>query len=89
MTDFDPLEWITTNEAAELTGYASVTWRLFARQGKVKSLKRGRDWFLCKADVLAYHEEMQRLGAEKHNPWREDLEEQGRGRRQERADGAE
>ncbi len=70
MSDFDPVQWITTQEAAELTGYASVTLRLFARQGKVKSMKRGRDWFLNRADVLAYVENMRRLGDTKHNPWR-------------------
>ena len=89
MGDFDPAEWITTQEAAALTGYAAVTWRLFARQGKVKSMKRGRDWFLARAEVLAHIEAMQRLGTAKHNPWREDLEEQGRGRRQESENGAE
>lgn len=43
MGDFDPAGWITTQEAAALTGYAAVTWRLFARQGKIKSMKCGRD----------------------------------------------
>ncbi len=90
MTDFDPLEWITTNEAAELTGYASAYLRQLILQGRLPAKKRGRDWFLRKADVVAYHEEMQRLGADKHNPWREDLEDQGRGRRraEAEADGA-
>jgi excisionase family DNA binding protein len=89
MTDFDPVEWITTNEAAELTGYDTSRFRQLAKRGVIQAIKRGRDWFFSKTEVVAYHEEMQRLGAEKHNPWREDLEEQGRGRRQERADGAE
>lgn len=89
MGDFDLAEWITTTEAAELTGYAVVTLRLFARQGKIKSVKRGRDWFLGKAEVLVYVEEMRRLGPAKHNPWRDDLAEQGRGRRQDTGDGAE
>ncbi len=80
---FDPVEWITTNEAANLTGYSSVTMRQFAREGRLPSMKRGRDWFLSKAAVIAYHQEMQRMGASKHNPWREDLEEQGRGRKKE------
>lgn len=90
MPDFDLVEWITTNEAADLTGYSAITMRQFAREGRLPSMKRGRDWFLCKADVIAYHEEMQRLGADKHNPWREDLEDQGRGRRRAdaEADGA-
>lgn len=71
MTDFDPGEWITTPEAAALTGYASVTVRLLARQGKIKSIKRGRDWFLNRSEVLAYIETMRQLGTSKHNPWKE------------------
>ena len=70
MSDFDPTTWITTRDAAELTGYASVTLRLLAREGKIKGCKRGRDWFLDKADVLAYAERMEELGAAKHDPWR-------------------
>lgn len=89
MPDFDPVEWITTNEAAEMTGYAVVTLRQFAREGRIKSMKRGRDWFLSKTAVLEYVTIMQQMGTTKHNPWREDLEEQGRGRRQETSDGAE
>jgi len=90
MSDFDPVEWITTNEAADLTGYASAYLRQLILLGRLPARKRGRDWFLCKADVIAYHEEMQRLGADKHNPWRDDLEGQGRGRRRSdaEADGA-
>ena len=38
----------------------------------------------------AYAKEMQRLGPDKHNPWRDGLAEQGRGRRstEEEANGA-
>lgn len=88
MTNFDPAEWITTQAAAELTGYDPSRFRQLAKRGGILARKWGRDWFLNKAAVLAYHEEMQRLGPEKHNPWREDLEEQGRGRRQDKTDGA-
>jgi len=90
MSDFDPVEWITTNEAAELTGYSSITMRQFAREGRLASMKRGRDWFLLKSAVLEYVQAMQQMGTDKHNPWREDLEYQGRGRRraEDEADGA-
>ncbi len=70
MSDFDPVEWITTNEAAELTGYSTARFRQLAKQGFIIARKFGRDWFLSKAAVLAYYQEMQRLGALKHNPWR-------------------
>jgi excisionase family DNA binding protein len=66
MTDFDPVEWITTNEAAELTGYDTSRFRQLAKRGVIQAIKRGRDWFFSKTEVVAYHEEMQRLGAEKN-----------------------
>ena len=88
MGDFDPVEWITTQEAAELTGYAAAYFRQLIRAGRLAAKKRGRDWFLDRAEVLAYAETMQQLGPAKHNPWREDLEAQGRGRRQDTEDGA-
>lgn len=69
MNDFDPVEWITTQEAAELTGYTTDYFRKAIRRGLVKATKRGRDWFLVKESVLAYYQEMQRLGSAKHNPW--------------------
>jgi len=68
--DFNPTEWITTQEAADLTGYSSVTLRQFAREGRIRSRKRGRDWFLSKSEVLAYAEKMTRLGTSKHDPTR-------------------
>lgn len=67
---FNPTEWITTKEAAELTGYSSVTLRWLVREGRIKGRKRGRDWFLDKEGVLSYVEEMKRLGTAKHDPWR-------------------
>ena len=66
----NPAEWITTKEAAKLTGYSSVTLRQFAREGRIKGRKWGRDWFLEKASVLAYAKEMKRLGSAKHDPRR-------------------
>ena len=69
MSDFDPVEWITTQEAAELTGITADYFRKAIRRGRFKAIKRGRDWFLVKEDILAYYQEMQRLGNAKHNPW--------------------
>ena len=67
---FNPTEWITTKEAAELTGYATAYFRQLIKRGRLEAHKRGRDWFLNRAEVLAYAEEMRRLGREKYNPWR-------------------
>lgn len=82
MSDFDPVEWITTQEAATLTGYSADYFRKAIRRGRLLGRKRGRDWFMDRAEVLAYAEEMQRLGPAKHNPWRDDLGAQGLGRKQ-------
>jgi excisionase family DNA binding protein len=68
--DFNPIEWITTAEAAELIEYNVAHIRRLVREGHVVGAKRGRDWFLSKADILAYAEEMKRLGSAKHDPWR-------------------
>jgi excisionase family DNA binding protein len=68
--DVNPIEWITTTEAAELTGYTDARFRQLAASGAIAAKKRGRDWFLSKADVLAYTEEMKQLGTAKHDPWR-------------------
>jgi excisionase family DNA binding protein len=72
MTDpFDPTEWITTKEAAELTGYHVKYIRKLVKEGKLAGVKRGgRDWWVDKASVLEYFEEMKRLGTAKHDPWR-------------------
>lgn len=66
----DVVEWVTTEEAAELTGYKPVSLRWLARKGRIRGHKRGRDWYLDKANVLAYVEEMERLGPAKHDPTR-------------------
>jgi hypothetical protein len=70
MADFDPVEWITTQHAASLTGYTTARFRQLAKEGAIVARKWGRDWFLSRAEVIAYHEEMERLGTAKHNPTR-------------------
>jgi excisionase family DNA binding protein len=49
----DFADWITTAEAAELTGYAAVHLRQLAQRGKIRAMKKGRDWLLSKKDVSA------------------------------------
>jgi len=67
---FNPTEWITTKEAAALTGYTTAYFRQLIAGGRLKARKRGRDWFLNREEVLTYAEEMKQLGREKYNPWR-------------------
>lgn len=73
--------WIPTSEAAELTGYSAAYLRGLAGQGRVEAQKVGRDWFFDRESLEAHKREMDQLGVSKHNPWRGDLAEQGRGRR--------
>lgn len=69
MTDTQNLEdWITTTEAARLTGYASSSFRHFILRGKLPARKLGRDWVLLRSDVEAYKAKMDLLGPDKHNP---------------------
>jgi excisionase family DNA binding protein len=68
--DFNPTEWITTKEAAKLTGYTAAYFRQLIARGRLSGQKIGRDWVLNKSDVLAYAEKMKQLGSEKYNPWK-------------------
>ncbi len=68
--DFNPTEWITTKEAAELTGYTTSYIRKAISRGLLGGQKLGRDWVLRKDEVLGYAEKMKALGPSKHAPRR-------------------
>ena len=72
--------WITTEEAAKLTGYVPAYLRRLAGQGQVEARKVGRDWLINRESLLDYKAQMDDLGPAKHNPWRKELAERGRGR---------
>jgi excisionase family DNA binding protein len=72
--------WITTDAAEALTGYSAAYLRRLASQGRITAQKVGRDWLLHRENLLAYHEQMEALGNQRHNPWRPDLTAQGLGR---------
>jgi excisionase family DNA binding protein len=74
--------WINTEQAQVLTGYASAYLRRLANQGRVEARKVGRDWLINQESLLAYKTQMDALGDQRHNPWRKDLAQQGRGRNQ-------
>jgi excisionase family DNA binding protein len=73
-------DWITTSEGAKLTGYSSTYVRMLAGQGRIRARHVGRDWLVSREDLLAHKAKMDALGTDKHNPWREDLD-NGRGRK--------
>ena len=60
--------WITTAEAAELTGYAQVTIRQYIHRDIFDGIKRGKTWFVRRDQVLEHKEQMERAGPEKFAP---------------------
>jgi excisionase family DNA binding protein len=70
--DFNPKEWITTAEAAELTGYNPEYIRQMIRHRVIVAEKKGRDWWVDKASIETHAKEMKQLGTAKHNPHREE-----------------
>ena len=68
MTGFDPNQWLTTSEAAELTGYTRAHIRLLLRREQIEGVKRGRDWLVSRESLLDHKRRMDALGAQKHSP---------------------
>jgi excisionase family DNA binding protein len=62
-----PTDWITTQEAAALTGFHPDYVRKLMQAGKIKGQKWGRDWQVSKASLLDYVRKMNQLG-EKRGP---------------------
>jgi len=75
--DVNPIEWITTKEAADLTGYNLEYIRRMIRRGVIAAEKKGRDWWVDRASIEAYADKMEWLGTAKHDPG-------GQGRRRKR-----
>ena len=72
--------WIDTGEAQALSGYSGTYLRRLCNRGDVEARKVGRDWLINQESLMAYKCGMDALGDQRHNPWREDLAQQGRGR---------
>ena len=47
-------DWITTHQAAELSGYNAEYIRDLIRKGKIRSQKWGRDWQISRASLIDY-----------------------------------
>jgi excisionase family DNA binding protein len=75
--------WVTISQAAEITGYHVKYLRRLAGQGRIEGHKVNRGWLLNVSSLLAYKAQMDRLGDQKHNPQREDLAADERGRERE------
>ncbi len=57
--DEDWYSWLTTQEAATLSGYDIQHVRRLAREGKIGAVKRGRDWWIDYEMFMAYLESME------------------------------
>jgi len=68
LSDQELKQWITTQEAARITGYDKTYISRLIRKGRVKGIKPGHDWLVNRESLLAFHREMQARGTEKHNP---------------------
>lgn len=89
MEDCNPIQWITTQEAAELTGYSAEYIRRLLRLGRLERKKWGNQWMVSREALLEYKAQMEDLGNARFSPWRDDLEDQGRGRKQDIETGVE
>lgn len=76
----DP-RWVTVAEAAGLTGWPKNYIRKLACSGELPAARFGRAWAIDRQALLARKAHMEALGTRKHNPWRADLVERGRGRK--------
>jgi excisionase family DNA binding protein len=47
-------QWVTTTEAARLTGYNAEHVRRLIRGEKIEAIKWGRDWLVNKESLLSY-----------------------------------
>lgn len=55
-------DWITTAEAAQLTGYSSKHIRRLVEAGKVGGKRFGKVWQVSRSSLLAYTRKVEKLG---------------------------
>ncbi len=64
--------WLTTDQAAQVSGYSVAYMRRLVRQGRVKARKVQREWLVNRDSLLGYKDRMDDLGRAKFSPQRED-----------------
>ena len=55
-------EWISTNQAAEISGYHISHIRLLIREEQLVGQKWGRDWMVNRESLLTYLEKIKSFG---------------------------
>jgi excisionase family DNA binding protein len=58
-------DWITTTEAAEISGYHVEYIRKILQTRKVKGQKWGREWQVSRSSLLAHIRKAEKLGAKR------------------------
>ena len=61
-------DWITVNEASELSGYSSQYVRRLVRQKKIKSKKWVRDWMISVSSLKAYLQDAEKSSDPRRGP---------------------
>ena len=61
-------EWLTTAEAADLSGYHKIHLRRLMRAGKVKGKKFGPTWQVSRQSLLDYIEAAERSKDKRRGP---------------------
>ena len=61
-------DYLTTLEAAELSGYNAEYIRQMIRTGMIKAEKRGRDWWIDRKTFVAYFRSTQKTKDKRHGP---------------------
>ena len=58
-------DWITTKEAAEISGYHIKYVRRLIKDGKVNGQLWGRSWMVSRSSLLAHIRKAEKLGAKR------------------------
>ena len=61
-------EWITTDEASQISGYHVNYLRQIIRKNKIMAEKRGRDWWVDKTSLLEYVAHAATTTDKRHGP---------------------
>ena len=61
-------DWISVDEAAELSGYNKEYIRYLIRQGQIAAEKKGWQWWIDKVSILAYLTASQKSRDKRHGP---------------------
>lgn len=61
-------DWMTSQEAADASGYALTHIRHLAREGKIGAQRKGRDWWIDRDKLMQYVNAMNDLGNRRHDP---------------------